>query len=64
MKIVKYQGKEFEVSDWVNFIATDKDTQVIGYENKPVLHEDQFLPVGGRWEFVDIAEYENSLEKV
>lgn len=64
MKTVKYRGVECIVSDWVNFIATDKDAQVIGYENKPILHEDQFLPAGGRWEFVDITEWENSLEKV
>lgn len=49
MKTVIYRGSRYEVENWVNFIATDKDSQVIGYENKPVLHEDQFLPVGGRW---------------
>lgn len=30
MKTVKYQGKEFEVSDWVNYIATDCDSEVWG----------------------------------
>lgn len=35
MKTVIYHGKEFEVNDWVNFIATDCDGKVWEFEDKP-----------------------------
>lgn len=55
MKTVKYQGKEFEVSDWVNFIATDKDGTIWGFANKPELNidENMWSTSLGRYEHVD-----------
>lgn len=64
MKTVKYKSELYSVPKWVNYIATDKNALIMGYENKPILQDDHFLPNGGRWEFIDSMEWENSLEKV
>lgn len=68
MKTVKYQGKKFEVSDWVRYIAIDEDGSMWGFENKPELniYEDMWITSFGRYEQIsDTFNYwENSLEKV
>lgn len=68
MKTVKYRGGKFEVSDWVNFIATDRDGFMWGFENKPEMDidENMWSTSFGRYEHVtDIFNnWENSLEKI
>lgn len=68
MKTVKYQGKEFEVSDWVNFIATDEDGSIWGFENKPKLNidKDMWSTSFGRFKQVSdtFNDWENSLEEI
>lgn len=68
MKTVKYQGKEFEISDWVNFIATDKDGDTWGFENKPEMNidENMWSTSFGRYEYVTdtFNNWVDSLEEI
>lgn len=66
MKTVIYKGIKFDVSNWVNFIATDKDGQIIGYENKPIADCDQWIVNSGMWEVITTftTDWENSLEEI
>lgn len=66
MKTVNYRGMTVEVEDYVNFIAMDKDGQIIGYENKPIADCDQWIVNSGMWEVITTftTDWENSLEKV
>lgn len=66
MKTVIYKGIKFDVSNWVNFIATDKDGQIIGYENKPISDCDQWIVNSGMWEVITTftTGWENSLEEI
>lgn len=38
-KTVDYCGKQYNVPDWVKFIATDSDGAIFGYEEKPAISE-------------------------
>ena len=66
MKTVNYRGMTVEVEDYVNFIAMDKDGQIIGYENKPIADCDQWIVNIGMWEVITTftTDWEYSLEKV
>lgn len=52
MKIVNYLGEDYNVEDWVEYIATDKDTSIYGYEKEPVV--DDF---SGEWDIVECSKY-------
>lgn len=68
MKTVKYQGMTVEVEDWVNFIATDEDGEICGFENKPSvnMYGSMWLERTGRFDHIDytFANLENSLEEI
>lgn len=66
MKTVNYRGMTVEVEDYVNFIAMDKDGQIIGYENKPIADCDQWIVNSGMWEVITTftTDWENSLEEI
>lgn len=64
MKTVKYRGESYSVPEWVNYIATDACGLITGYESKPTSYDDEFLPTGGRIEFIDSVDWSDSLEKV
>ena len=67
MKTIKYHGKQYEVEDWVNFVAMDADGDIYGYEHEPHIHlSDQWVRATGKVESIGIesTEWDNSLEKV
>lgn len=35
MKKINFQGNEYEVEDWVNWVAIDYDGEIYGYEDEP-----------------------------
>ena len=35
MKKITFEGKEYEVPDWVKWVARDKDGCINGYKSKP-----------------------------
>ena len=35
MKNIVYMGQEYEVEDWVNYVAMDEDGEIWGYESEP-----------------------------
>ena len=46
MKTIKFEGVEYEVEDWVNFVARDFDGDVYGYESRPVQQKSLFYSEG------------------
>lgn len=68
MKVINYRGITAEVEDWVNFIATDEDGEIWGFENKPSvnMYGSMWLERTGRFDRVNntFSDWENSLEKV
>ena len=51
MKSIIFEGKVYEVSDWVKFVARDSDDEIFGYEFKPK------LTLGRDWFKVDDGRY-------
>ena len=45
MKTVIFEGKEYKVEDWVNYIARDEDSYAYKYEVSPYLDS----TVHGEW---------------
>lgn len=67
MKTITYRGEQYEVEDWVNFVAMDIDGDIYGYETKPENGlSDEWLNTGGKvfWIGSETNNWENSLEKV
>lgn len=67
MKTITYRGKQYEVEDWVNFVAMDSDGMIYGYETKPENGlSDEWFNTGGKvcWIGSEHNEWEDSLEKV
>lgn len=63
MKQINYRGINIDVLDWVNYIATDKDGSVWGYEKEPRRDSDEWY--SGVVVYICGNEYwEQSLEKV
>lgn len=44
MKTIKFRGDLYNVPEWVNFMAVDRDRTVYAYEKKP------FAGTAGSWE--------------
>jgi hypothetical protein len=38
MKTITFEGKEYQVEDWVRYVARDSDSYIYGYEHRPELH--------------------------
>lgn len=66
MKTITYRGEQYEVEDWVNFVAMDADGMIYSYEHEPTLSDGEWIPSLGRvWHVGDEpSEWEESLEKV
>lgn len=69
MKNITYRGKEFEVEDWVNFVATDESGDIYGYEHEPKQDGYEYTwfdETGGEWCLIYESEvnWRDSLEKV
>lgn len=67
MKTITYRSEQYEVEDWVNFVAMDIDGEIYAYENKPENRlSDVWLNTGGKvsWIGSENNEWEISLEEV
>lgn len=66
MKTITYRGEQYEVEDWVNFVAMELDGAIFGFEKLPFASEGEWLPNGGRFVEIhrEITNWEESLEKV
>lgn len=68
MKTITYRGKEYEVEDWVNFVAMDDNGEIFGYEHRPIrsMTNKKFFNALGDVTCIGVepADWENSLEKV
>ena len=42
-KQITFEGREYTVPAWVEWVARDGDGTLAGYENSPVLHSDWFV---------------------
>lgn len=67
MKTITYRGEQYEVEDWVNFVAMDGNLALFGYKNEPTCY-------GQVWDCDNVnerhfisyvqPEWRDSLEKV
>lgn len=66
MKQINYRGMTLEVEDWVNYVATDEDGEIWGYENDPIRDVEDWFSVDGNAMVIDlyVLGWEQSLEKV
>ena len=69
MKTVKYRGNEYNIPEWVSYIATDENGGVWGFEDKPYSSRGYWLnrEQCGKCKRIgslNIDNWENSLEKV
>ena len=63
-KIVTFEGKQYEVPEWVNWVARDGNGDGYGYEEKPFLGCDQFDNEYGRIFTLFANNWRDSLTKV
>ena len=57
MKTIEFQGAEYQVQDWVNWVAMDDDGELYGYENKPYKTDGEWFPQkGGRTTLIHSIE--------
>ncbi|UIB81320.1 hypothetical protein [Flyfo podovirus Tbat2_2] len=65
MKIITYRGEQYEVEDWVNFVAMDADGDIYAYENKPERNTINWTFRGTACLIgTEPVDWEGSLEKV
>lgn len=68
MKTITYRGEQYEVEDWVNFVAMDASGEIYAYEIEPgrELGDTEWSYELGRVEWIgrEPVEWEESLEKV
>ena len=46
MKTIKFEGQEYEVEDWVNYVARDEECLIFGYELEPIKGGRSWHPIG------------------
>lgn len=68
MKTITYRGEQYEVEDWVNWVAMESNGTYYGYENEPYLNlgSGEWIKDVGRICIIgeENMEWEESLEKV
>lgn len=66
MKTITYRGEQYEVEDWVNFVAMDADGAIYAYEQEPYSRCGEWIKSGGNVKCIgcEVVEWEESLEKV
>lgn len=67
MKTITYRGEQYEVEDWVNWVAMDADGGIYGYETNPEWGVyDEWANTGGKVCAIGVEDnkWEESLEKV
>jgi hypothetical protein len=65
-KQVNYRGSTYEVPTWVNFIATDVDGEIYGYEDAPQIDKYEDTWYGGLCRLISKrpTDWRQSLERV
>ncbi len=68
MKTITFEGKQYEVEDWVNYIARDHDGEIYGYEAEPIILDRTWWDNVGdtKFKLIDLfsAKWQDSLTKV
>ena len=67
MKTITIEDQEYEVPDWVNWVALDADGEWRGFEKKPRKDEcfSRWTAMGGKHYFITRSVgWENSLREV
>lgn len=66
MKTITYRGEQYEVEDWVNFVAMDADGAIYAHESEPYRRHGEWVKTEGRIQCIgnEVAGWEESLEKV
>lgn len=62
METITYRGKQYEVEDWVNFVAMDGSGEIFAYETEPSIEPGEQNRV--EWIGREPVDWEESLEKV
>lgn len=63
MKTIEFEGKKYEVEDWVNWVARDESDSVFIYDEKPSLGISIWMPCG-RVKQLLRDDWQDSLTKV
>ncbi|QDH85544.1 hypothetical protein [Proteus phage vB_PmiP_RS51pmB] len=67
MKTITYRGEQYEVEDWVNWVAMDAGGEIYAYEHEPIVSsENDWINTGGNcfWIGSEPQDWDESLEKV
>lgn len=66
MKTIEFEGKKYEVEDWVNFVAREANHDILKFELSPTVSGRYWHAEKGRWGFVDRkrSSWQDSLTKV
>ena len=64
MKTITFEGKEYEVEDWVNYVATDSNGRIYGYQYEPIKGSRIWSDNGGEWSEIYDYGWKDSLVKV
>ena len=67
MKTITFEGNEYEVEDWVKYVARDEDGDICAFENKPFMYRNYWSTdnVGKVHRMgAELDDWENSLIEV
>lgn len=66
MKTITYRGEQYEVEDWVEYVAANQDGWIRAFENIPIANGDKWFNTGGQCMYISYVdnEWRDSLEKV
>lgn len=68
MKTITYRGEQYEVEDWVNFVAMDGSGEIFAYENEPTIEPGELVWSYNQnrveWIGREPVDWEETLEKV
>jgi len=65
-KTITFEGREYKVPVWVEWVARDEDSSIYGYENKPDVYEGVFISPKPKSIFIarNYVDFRVSLTKV
>ena len=69
MKTIEFQGEDYDVPDWVRYVAMDADGSIHAYEFEPEIHFNEFIMIAKigntvKLRFALVDDWENSIEEV
>ena len=66
MKTIKFEGKQYEVPDWVNFVVRNEDGGIVGHYDEPIYLSHNWHSFGESYVIVDnpISDWRRSLTEV